>query len=139
MVDINKEDIIGFLKKASQEELSELSEEVAKTFGISKETITVSGASAANSEGKSQAKEEFNNVRLVNIGTEKIKVYGIIMEAINKSKKVGETINIVGAKRIVEEAAAKGEVILSNIPSEEAQKIEKELKKLGAEVKVEKI
>src|SRR5258706_7302068 len=130
-------EIIEFIKKSDQKTLNELVEEIKKVFKI--EEVAISSGTKASSEEKSKDKEDPNfNIKLTSVGSEKIKVYGAVMDAINK-KNTGEQINIIGAKEIAEEAAEKRGIILANISKEDAKKIEEQLKGIGAGVEIEEI
>jgi len=90
-------------------------------------------AASAGEEQKTKEGESTNNVSVImkDIGPNKIKVYGLVMNVINELK--GEQINIIQAKKKTEEGE---KIILADIPSAKAQEVKNKLETEGAKVEI---
>ena len=124
--------IVELIKKLNLSEVAELNDHLKETFGISGDVSAASFSSASSLPKEENKEEVVENVSLKITGlaggtTNKLQIYKTISDF---AKKFGNDINIIQAKKIVEE---KG-VLLNNISSVQAKEIQFQLEEKGINI-----
>ena len=111
-------------------QISELIEWIKNRFNIQEQAI-VQATTATKSEEKTEEGERKVSLHILEVGAQKIKVYGEVKEVVNSES--GKQINIVNAMNMIN----KKEPILENIPKSKAEEYKKRLEEKGAKAKIE--
>jgi len=123
-----REDVLGWIEKASIVDINELVQELEEKFGITAlaAPVAVPGAAAAGGAGEAAAedKTEFDVV-LTAVGDKKINVIKAVREV--------TSLGLKEAKDLVEAAP---KAIKEGISKEEAEEIKKKFEEAGATVEI---
>jgi large subunit ribosomal protein L7/L12 len=111
-------------------EVSDLVENLKKKFNI-QEQVVVGPATASSAPEKTEEKSSNVSVKLVEAGSEKIKVYNCIKENIKNLLHKEITL-----KEAMDLTKKEDQVILADIPHDQAEKFKKELEGRGAKVEI---
>jgi len=120
------------IEKWNVGKISELVEWIKKKFNIQEQAVVQATTTQENT--KPEEKSSNVSIKLVEIGSEKIKVWKEIVNIYKEQKN--ETITAVQAKKLTEK---EDKVILEDIPRDKAEGekgIKKRLEDLGAKVEV---
>ena len=120
---MDKAQIIEAIEKMSVLELSEFVKELEEKFGVSAAAV-VAGPAAGAGAAAAEEKTEFD-VILKSAGAEKIKVIKVVREITG--------LGLKEAKALVDGAPAP---LKEGVSKEDADKIEAQLKEVGAEIEV---
>ena len=121
---MDKAQIIEAIEKMSVLELSEFVKELEEKFGVSAAAAVVAGPAAGAGAAAVEEKTEFD-VILKSAGAEKIKVIKVVREITG--------LGLKEAKALVDGAPAP---LKEGVSKEDADKIEAQLKEVGAEIEV---
>ncbi len=121
---MDKAQIIEAIEKMSVLELSEFVKELEEKFGVSAAAAVVAGPAAGAGAAAAEEKTEFD-VILKSAGAEKIKVIKVVREITG--------LGLKEAKALVDGAPAP---LKEGVSKEDADKIEAQLKEVGAEIEV---
>jgi len=123
-----REDVFGWIEKASIVDINDLVQELEEKFGITAMAapVAVPGAAAAGGAGEAAAEEqtEFEAV-LTAVGDKKINVIKAVREV--------TSLGLKEAKDLVEAAP---KAIKEGVSKEEAEKIKKKFEEAGATVEI---
>ncbi len=123
-----REDVLGWIEKASIVDINELVQELEEKFGITAlaAPVAVAGAAAAGAPGEAAAEEktEFEAV-LTAVGDKKINVIKAVREV--------TSLGLKEAKDLVEAAP---KAIREDVSKEEAEEIKKKFEEAGATVEI---
>lgn len=129
-------EIIEKIDKLALSQLSELIEKIKDKYNISGEITTASSNIESKSDNKKE-EEQLANVSLKIVGLReefkegalKIKAYKAVSTV---ATAVGKTLNIIQAKKLVDEEG--GTIIAENIPAKKAEELKKQLENDGIKV-----
>lgn len=121
---MDKAQIIEAIEKMSILELAEFVKELEEKFGVSAAAAVVAAPGAAAGAAPAEEKTEFD-VILKSAGAEKIKVIKVVREITGLGLKEAKAL-VDGAPSPLKEGVSK----------EDADKIEAQLKEVGAEIEV---
>ncbi len=122
-----REDVFGWIEKASIVDINDLVQELEEKFGITAMAapVAVAGAAAAGAgEAAAEEKTEFEAV-LTAVGDKKINVIKAVREV--------TSLGLKEAKDLVEAAP---KAIKEGVSKEEAEKIKKKFEEAGATVEI---
>ncbi len=123
-----REDVFGWIEKASIVDINDLVQELEEKFGITAMAapVAVPGAAAAGGAGEAAAEEqtEFEAV-LTAVGDKKINVIKAVREV--------TSLGLKEAKDLVEAAP---KAIKEGVSKEEAEEIKKKFEEVGATVEI---
>jgi large subunit ribosomal protein L7/L12 len=123
-------EIIEKIEVLNLGQVSELIEQIKEKYNI-QETALVQATGDTQSSEKVEEKTVNVSLKLLDVGSQKIIVYKIIMEKIKELK--GKEINIVEVQKLTKE---EGGIILENVPKEKAEEVKKQLEEKGAKVEI---
>jgi ribosomal protein L7/L12 len=134
-IKISKEvsEIKSKIKELNLGQISELIEGLKVDYNI-QETAVVQSAVTTQESEKSEEKNSNVSIKLVEMGSEKIKIWKEIVNIVKEQK--GEVINPIHAKKLTEK---EDKIILEDIPRDKAEGekgIKKRLEDLGAKVEI---
>ena len=126
MVDLKKEDVIGFIEGMTVLELSELVKELEERFGVSAATAVMPVMAGGGGTDVAQAEEKTEfDVILTMFGDKKIQVI--------KEVRALTSLGLQEAKALVEGAP---KPVKQGVSKEEAEKVKKVLEDVGATVEI---
>ncbi len=122
----SREDVLGWIEKASIVDINDLVQELEEKFGITALAAPVAVAAAAGGAGEAAAEEktEFEAV-LTAVGDKKINVIKAVREV--------TSLGLKEAKDLVEAAP---KAIKEGVSKEEAEQIKKKFEEAGATVEI---
>jgi large subunit ribosomal protein L7/L12 len=122
----SREDVLGWIEKASIVDINDLVQELEEKFGITALAAPVAVAAAAGGAGEAAAEEktEFEAV-LTAVGDKKINVIKAVREV--------TSLGLKEAKDLVEAAP---KAIKEGVSKEEAEEIKKKFEEAGATVEI---
>jgi large subunit ribosomal protein L7/L12 len=121
---IKKEDVMGFIEKASMLEISDLVKEIEEKFGVSAAPVAVAAVGGAAEAEAAEEKTAFD-VILASIGEKKIQVIKEVRAITGLGLKEAKDL-VEGAPKAVKEGVSK----------EEADQIKEKIEAVGATVEI---
>ena len=122
---VTKEDVLGYLEKASMLEVSELIKDIEDKFGVTAAApVAVAAAPAAGGAAAESAEEKTEfDVILESSGDKKIQVIKVV--------RAITSLGLKEAKALVEEAP---KVVKEGVSKEEAEELKTKLEEVGATI-----